>query len=286
MITAATRLVALLGNPVGHSLSPLMHNVAFRERGLDMCYLAFEVNPGDLGKTIEGLKCLGAVGANITVPFKERALLYMDRLAPEADAVGAVNTVVFEGKQAFGHNTDINGVRETLRLFRVSRKSALLLGAGGAARAAACALGKEGWDRIWVSNRHHKRAEQLADDLARICNTPFAGAIPWGERPAEPCSLVVNATSLGLERAEWPEGLPEKILSDETVEGVLDLVYTPGARTPFVEAAIKRGIPAVGGEEVLLRQGASAFGLFTGMEAPVERMRSSMKDWTARHGRG
>jgi shikimate dehydrogenase len=286
MITAATRLVALLGNPVGHSLSPVMHNAAFKETGLDMRYLAFEVNPGDLGKALEGLKCLGAVGANITVPFKERALLYMDRLAPEADAVGAVNTVVFEGKHAFGHNTDIDGVRETLRLFRVSRKSALLLGAGGAARAAACALGKEGWDPIWVSNRHHKRAEQLADDLARICRTPFAGAIPWGERPPEPCPLVVNATSLGLGEAEWPEGLPGKFLSDGTVEGVLDLVYTPGAVTPLVEAAVKRGIPAVGGEEVLLRQGASAFSLFTGMEAPVDRMRSSMRGWTARNGRG
>jgi shikimate dehydrogenase len=286
MITAATRLVALLGNPVGHSLSPVMHNAAFGERGIDMCYLAFEVNIQELGKAIEGLKCLGAVGANITVPFKERALLYMDSLDPEADAVGAVNTVVFEGKHAFGHNTDIKGVQETLRLFRVSRKTALLLGAGGAARAAACALGKDGWDRIWVSNRHHKRAEQLVDDLARICNTPFAGAIPWGERPPEPCPLVVNATSLGLDGAEWPEGLPEKILSDANVEGVLDLVYTPGAATPLVEVAIKRGIPAVGGEEVLLRQGAAAFSLFTGMEAPVERMRDSMKDRTTRNERG
>jgi shikimate dehydrogenase len=97
---------------------------------------------------------------------------------------------------------------------------------------------------------------------------------------------VVNATSLGLDGAEWPEGLPEKILSDGNVEGVLDLVYTPGAETPLVEAAIKRGIPAVGGEEVLLRQGAAAFSLFTGMEAPVEKMRDSMKDWTTRSERG
>lgn len=286
MITAATRLVALLGNPVGHSLSPVMQNAAFREAGIDMRYLAFEVDPQDLGKVIEGLKCLGAVGANITVPFKERALLYMDRLAPEADAVGAVNTIVFEGKRSFGHNTDIDGIRGALRMFRVSRKSALLLGAGGAARAAACALGKEGWGPIWVSNRHLKRAEQLADDLARICNTPFAGASPWGQRPSEPYSLLVNATSLGLDGVEWPEGLPEKILSDENVEGVLDLVYTPGAVTPLVEAAIKQGISAVGGEEVLLRQGAAAFNLFTGLDAPVVRMRSSMSDQTVRNGRG
>ncbi len=286
MITAATRLVALLGNPVGHSLSPVMHNAAFEKTGLDMRYLAFEVNPADLGKAIEGLKCLGVVGANITVPFKERALLYMDRLFPEADAVGAVNTVVFEGQRAFGHNTDIDGVRETLRLFRVSRKQALLLGAGGAARAAACALGKEGWERIWVSNRNHKRAEQLADDLARICKTPFAGVIPWDERPPEPCPLVVNATSLGLAGAEWPEGLPEKILSDGAVEGVLDLVYRPGATTPLVEAAANRGIHALGGEEVLLRQGAAAFNLFTGVDAPVEEMRRSMRGWAGRNGRG
>ncbi len=285
MIGAGTRLVALLGNPVGHSLSPVMHNAAFRETGLDMCYLAFEVIPGDLGKALEGLKCLGAVGANITVPFKERALLYMDRLAPLADAVGAVNTIVFEGKRAFGHNTDIDGIGETLRLFRVPKEPVLLLGAGGAARAAACALGKEGCGPIWVSNRNFKRAEQLAEDLARICKTPFAGAVPWGERPPEPCPLVVNATSLGLKGTDWPEGLPEKILSGEDVEGVLDLVYRPGAVTPLVEAAQKRGIAAIGGEEVLLRQGAAAFTLFTGVDAPVEKMRRSMREWSMRNGR-
>lgn len=277
MTGASTRLACLLGNPVGHSLSPAMHNAAFRHLGLDINYMAFRVEPECLVQALQGLKALGCIGANVTVPYKEEAFSLVDWLDPSVRELGVVNTVVFRGGAACGYNTDVAGVRGAIRLLAPKEKSALLLGAGGAGRAAALVLAREGFSPLRISNRDEGRARRLAEDMAAIVGRPVAEVIPWGEVPRTAPGLLVNATSLGLAANPWPEELLDRYLTSVGQGRVLDLVYSPRGETPLVEAARAKGLEAQGGEEVLLRQGAEAFRLFTGVEAPLEVMRTALR---------
>ena len=173
-VTASTGLVAVLGHPVAHSLSPRMHNAAFRAQGVDMVYLAFDVHPERLGAAVDGLRALGLRGANVTVPHKERVILLLDEVEPLAARLGAVNTIVNEDGRLMGHNTDVAGFREALRTVRPEGARGLrclVAGAGGAARAVVAALIEDGAARIWVYNRTHARAVSL-------CETARTGASP------------------------------------------------------------------------------------------------------------
>ncbi len=276
MIGAATGLICLLGNPVGHSLSPIMHNAAFIHLGLDMRYMAFCVERGRFPEALRGLKAMGCLGINVTVPYKEEAFLLSERLDPSALETGSVNTVIFRDGVTFGCNTDLIGVRDAVYLLAPDQKSALLLGAGGAGRAAALALAREGFSPLGISNRNTERSVRLVNDLASIIGHPVAEVIPWGETMSAPPGVLVNATSLGLDGTPWPEGLLKKYLAGMDSGKVLDLVYTSHGETPLVGAARAKYLDAQGGEEVLLRQGAEAFRLFTGHEAPLEVMRRAL----------
>ncbi len=277
MTGASTGLVCLLGNPVKHSLSPAMHNAAFRYLGMDMNYMAFRVEPQGLIQALQGLKALGCRGANVTVPYKEETFSLADWLDPSARELGAVNTLVFRNGATCGYNTDVAGVDQAIRLLAPAGRRALLLGAGGAARAAALVLARGGFASLTITNRTGGRAERLAADLEAIVGRPVGEVVPWGEVPEKAPDLVVNATSLGLDANPWPEDLLDGYLAS-TVQGkVLDLVYSPVGETPLVVAARSRGMEARGGEEVLLYQGAEAFSLFTGKDAPVDVMRSALE---------
>ena len=276
MIDAETKLVALLGDPVEHSLSPAMHNAAFCKMGLNMVYLACRVRREELKSALAGLRSLGALGCNITVPHKQAVLDLLDEVADEAKAIGAVNTVIFKGRKAFGYNTDVLAIDEILGSLSPDRKEAFLLGAGGVARASAYALGKRGFKRVWVSNRNKERGVALVKEMNKIFpKRPFE-YISWGKVPASSCKLLVNATSLGMSSVPWPEGLLNHLLGPWEFQEVLDLVYIPGSRTQLVEKAKKMGLRHIGGEEVLLRQGVWAFQLFTGMKPEVEVMRRAL----------
>lgn len=279
MITPKTRLIGILGNPVSHSLSPAMQNAALRKLDFDARYLAFPVERKKLREALEGLKALGAIGTNVTIPFKEEAFLLMDQADPEAKILGAVNTVVFRDGLAIGHNTDIYGTSKALEALAPKVPSALLLGAGGAGRGAALALVRAGYSPIYVANRNRERAEKLALDLGEAAGAGTIRVLPWGTPPPEPFGVLVNTTSLGLGDNLWPYETLDLYLS-AGIEGkmkVLDVVYGAHGETQLTVEAWKRDIPAIDGTEALLHQGAASFRLYTGLQAPVDVMRRALR---------
>lgn len=272
-ITAATRLVALLGHPVGHSLSPRLHNAAFKGQGLNMVYLAFDVEPAELPAAVAGLRALGVVGANITVPYKETILPLLDRVDPVAGRIGAVNTVVNQGGMLIGHNTDIAGFRETLRRLLpggAAGHTCLVVGAGGAARAVLAALIEEGAATVLVCNRTLERAVHLCQ-AAGTWGQTHCQVLPVGEieEGVHRADILVNATPVGLPGMVKNFTIPVDRLDSRHV--LVDLVYGEEI-TSLVQAAQARGARAVDGRIMLVLQAACSYQLWTGCKPPVEVM--------------
>lgn len=261
------RVVALLGSPVARSLSPRMQNAAFDAAGVAASYHALDVDAADLLPLARALARSGALGANVTVPHKEAALALCDELDTSARAAGAVNTLVFTQGRIVGHNTDGAGAIDALRDAGVSvaGMECLVLGAGGAARGIAVAL-RDAGARVTVTNRTLERARALANDIG-------ARWLPWAEREkALPhVALLVNATTLGASDDALPIDATRL-----TAQVVLDAVYRPGG-TPLVQAARARGLLAISGEAMLLHQGARAFRIWTGRDAPIAIMRAALE---------
>jgi shikimate dehydrogenase len=250
-------LAGVLGFPVGHSRSPVMMNAAFVALGLDWRYVALPVPPERFDETVRALPGSGYRGANVTIPHKRAAHDLADELSDAAGEIGAVNTLTFsEDGRIAGDNTDAGGLLDALGAPLPA--TALVLGAGGAARAAVWALAGSGVE-VTVWNRTPERAAELAADLG----------VTHSERPA-PAELLVNATSVGLRPTDSLDGLP---LVDASV--VVDLVYG-SAQTPFARWAEERGARLVDGLEVLVRQGARSLQLWTGEEPPVDAMRRAV----------
>lgn len=276
MIDANTSLIALLGNPIGHSLSPRMHMAAISHLGLNICYLAFCVPESRFESAFCGLEALGAMGANVTIPFKERAFALVDHSDISAEATGAVNTIVFAENGSVGYNTDVIGIKEALKSLGHTSGSALLLGAGGASRAALHVLAESGFSPIWIVNRSEDRVQKLIKGLKKRLPDAEIEVLPFGNFPPSP-SVVINATSLGLQGNPYPEGFVDSLLGAADCAKVLDLVYSPHGATPLVDAARRRGMAAIDGIEVLLHQGAAAFELFTKEKAPLDVMRRAIE---------
>jgi shikimate dehydrogenase len=250
-------LAGVLGFPVGHSRSPAMMNAAFRQLGLDWRYFRLPLPPERFEEAARALPGSGYRGANVTIPHKLAAHALADELSDPARAIGAVNTLTFrEDGGIAGDNTDAGGLLDAIG--EPVSGTALVLGAGGAARAAAWALAQAGAE-VTVWSRTSERAAELAADLG----------VGHSERPG-PSELLVNATSVGLRAGDTLEGLP---LVDARV--VVDLVYSADP-TPVVQWAEERGVRVVEGLEVLVRQGARSLALWTGEEPPVEVMRRAV----------
>jgi len=259
MPSAATRLIALLGDPVAHSASPQIHAAAFAATGVDLAYLAFRVPRERLGAAVHGLGALGAAGANVTVPHKQAVLALADEIGEEAREVGAANTLTWTASGVRADNTDAPGLARVLAEEVGLRPGdpVVLFGAGGAALAAAVALGRAG-ARVEVVAR---RAEAAAAVARRVAG---CGGEPG---PAPHPRLVVNATPLGLHG----ETLPERFLDLRPGQVALDLLYGPGP-TPFLRAARAAGAAAVDGRGLLVAQAALSFERWTGVPAPVAVM--------------
>lgn len=283
-IEASTRLVALIGNPVAHSLSPTIHNAAFREHGLDYAYVAMKVEDEDVPAAIAGLRALQLVGVNVTAPHKQAVIPELDVLSAQARAVGAVNTIVrkMDGDRVTmeGDNTDVAGFLAPLLEFaeRVRGASMTILGSGGAARAVAYAmLTAFHPERLTLAARTVTNAERLAADLAGFDETSALRVEPIHDCRAalRTSRLIVNTTPVGThpnaERTPW-----EYAGDFNEDQVVYDLVYNP-KHTRLLREASDQGAMTIDGLEMLLGQAAAAYALFTGREMPTNVVREALR---------
>lgn len=264
MLSGKTMLAGVIGHPVTHSLSPRLHGFWLYQKAIDGAYLPLSVHPDDLGEVLKALPKMGFRGVNLTLPHKELAVSMVDSLDSVSKAAGAVNTIVFEDGKAQGFNTDVYGFIQNLKTSVMGlgayKEHALILGAGGAARAACVALKEEGWKKISVTNRTRERAEALKAAL------PYLHVVPWEAREAlASVTLLVNATSLGMKGKESLEVSLEKLPTSALVH---DIVYNP-LMTPLLKAAGARGNPVVDGIGMLLWQAKPAFEKWFGAEVEV-----------------
>jgi shikimate dehydrogenase len=271
-----TRRVVLIGHPVAHSLSGAMQQAAFDAVGIDARYELWDRTALQLADAIAEVRDDAFLGANVTIPHKERVVPMIDRTTEEAQATGAINTLTREGRRLVGHNTDVAGFAAALdRLVGRQRmpRHAVVLGAGGGARAVVFGLIREGFQRVVVFNRHLHRAEGLVRHFARSAAHMELRAMPWHESIIESelakAKILVNATSIGLHRDETP--IPGSIIPGDLL--VLDLIYR---RTRFLREAEAAGCSVMDGETMLLHQGAAAFSLWTGQPAPIDVMSAAL----------
>ncbi|MFB6121181.1 MAG: shikimate dehydrogenase [Halobacteriaceae archaeon] len=258
----------LVGNPVGHSLSPPMHEAAYDELGMDARYVTFEPDPTDLDAAVEGASALGVAGLNVTIPFKQDVLDLVDP-AEQAARIGAVNTVDFSTSPPTGYNTDAAGARRALEHHGVSPGDCetVLVGAGGAARAIAVMLADAG-ATVHIANRTPERAERLAADV----DATGYDLAALDELVTE-ADLLVNATSVGMEEDRSP--VPADALHADLT--VMDAVYTP-LETRLLRDAAAAGADTVDGAWMLLYQGVEAFERWTGRDAPVSAMNAALRE--------
>ncbi len=277
--TATTRPVFLLGWPARHSLSPVLHNAAFRADGLDLVYLAAPVPPDRVREVVGALAAMDAVGANVTVPHKRAVLPACDYLTDEAQLIGAVNTLHLTDEGLIGDNTDARGLIRALErdVDQVTGAGFVLLGTGGAARAAAVAIGRLGGD-LHVVGRRRDAARDIAD-LARRAGSANAEVVVLGSADEATLAtatatarVVVNATPLGMAGEELPAGFHHL----EPGQVAYDLVYEP-AETPFLAAARARGAAAHNGLAMLLGQAAVSYEQWTARPAPLQVMRAAVE---------
>ena len=271
-----TKRVVLIGHPVAHSLSGAMQQAAFDALKVDARYEVWDRPPIELPDAVEELRGDDFLGANITIPHKERVVPMIDRSTEEATATGAVNTITREGRRLVGHNTDVAGFDVALdRLIGRQKmpKSAVVLGAGGGARAIVYGLIRAAFQRVVVFNRHLHRAEGLVRHFGRSAAHMELRAMPWHESIIESeiakTKVLINATSIGLTSDATP--VPTEVLLPELL--VLDLVYR---RTRLLRDAEAAGCTTMDGELMLLHQGAASFTLWTGQPAPLELMADAL----------
>jgi shikimate dehydrogenase len=273
-----TKRVVLIGHPVAHSLSGAMQQAAFDSLGIDATYELWDRTPMALAETIAELRGDDFLGANVTIPHKERVVPLVDKHTEEAGATGAVNTITREGKRLVGHNTDVPGFRVALDSLVGKQKmprTAVVLGAGGGARAVVHGLITEGFQRVIVFNRHLHRGEGLVKHFGRTAAHMELRAMPWHESIIEAelakAKVLINATSIGLTADVSP--IPASTLHGELL--VLDLIYS---NTRLLQDAVAAGCATADGELMLLHQGAAAFTLWTGVPAPLDLMQAKLAE--------
>lgn len=278
MITSETKLYALIGYPVGHSLSPVMQNAALEKAGVDAVYLALKISPPMLRSAVTGFRAVGLAGFNVTIPHKVAVMRFLDGLDSSAANLGAVNTVTNREGRLIGHNTDGAGALAALQGAGVDPKglNAVILGAGGAARAIAFSLAPK-VESLIILNRTGTKASRLGKDVEKVAEAKVKGMRLTPENLQESLAsadLMVNATSVGMSpRTE--ESLVERCFLHSDL-AVFDIVYNP-LRTQLIRDAETMGARTVGGLSMLVHQGALAFELWTRKKAPIQVMREALE---------
>lgn len=277
------KLYGIFGHPLSHTLSPAMHEAAFQKLGIDANYIVLELIPAAFKKLMGQSSRLSLSGFNVTVPYKETVMKYLDRVRPEARAIGAVNTVFKQGTRWIGTNTDMEGFLMALMRdggFRPAGKKAVILGAGGAARAVVYGLSREGIREVLIADCFPEKARKIANDMRRLFKRVgyrpvMAGTLEVKEA-LQKADVIINATPLGLKPHD-PQVVPESWISGDDGKKAffMDLIYNP-AVTPFLRVAKRKGHKTLNGLGMLLYQGARAWEYWTGRKAPVNVMRQAL----------
>ena len=270
-INGKTKIIGIIGKNTENSLSPLIHNQIILKYSLNFCYLPFKVTENDLSQAIQGIRALSIKGVNVTFPYKEKVIEFLDEVEESAQRIGAVNTIVNNKGILTGYNTDIIGLKKSLQedgKFSIKKKKAVILGAGGAARAVVYALLEEEIEEICIFNRTLEKAKKIKQNLSsffpksRIIVFPLEGEDLKDK--IEKAHLLVNATSLGMPPRVDNTPLPdEKLFHPDLL--VYDLIYHP-VRTLFLRQAEKARAKIINGLPMLVYQGIESFHLWTGLK--------------------
>lgn len=284
MITGKTKILGVIGHPVEHSLSPLMHNAALTNLGLDYVYLPFAIAPENLTTAIAGFASIGVVGFSITIPHKQAILPLLSEISPIAQAIGAVNTVVNKGNKWLGTNTDVEGFIAPLQTTYHqdwSQKKAVILGNGGAARAVVAGCIQLGLAEIHVVGRNLQKLQVFEQSWQ---NSPFADKFQvheWTELPnlLHQANLLVNTTPIGMYPYVEQSPLSSQEMGYLPGDAIAyDLIYIPKP-TKFLHLAQKQGIVTIDGLEMLVQQGAAALKIWLQEETvPVTQMRQALQN--------
>lgn len=273
-IKGSTRIAVVIGHPIKHSLSPVMHNIAFERLGLDICYIAIDVDPEGIEYFIKGLRYTNIIGVNVTIPHKTSVIPYLDKLSEEAKILGAVNTIKITKEKLIGYNTDVYGFEKCLEGIDVPKCSALLIGAGGAGKAVAYTLCKLNVKNLYITNRTEEKAKQLIQFMNSIFNRKIK-FIPFDQLDSlETMDIIVNATPLGMEGMKEELDIPSSIIGKHTT--AIDLVYNPPI-TGFLKKASSLGARTLNGIKMLVYQGAASFKIWTELDPPVDVMEEAVR---------
>ena len=286
-IDSKTRLITLLGYPLGHSLSPLIHNSALEAQHVNMVYLCMPVPAEHFSEAVEGLSRVGWVGSNVTIPHKQQAFELADELSERARAVGAVNTLVLSHKEGlerphlYGDNTDIKGFSDTLIEYQaqIRGNDVVVLGSGGSARAIVYAVLSDYQPRhLTIAARSVKKAELLVSAMSQYDTRGSLRIveIKHSEKYVRGCTLLVNTTPVGMHPHVHFSPL-ENVAWLDDVEIVYDLIYNP-QKTELLSEAEKRGAVVIGGLEMLIRQAAASYVQWTGQEMPLDLVRNVVQE--------
>lgn len=264
---------AVIGDPIDHSLSPNIHNAAFRELGLDCTYIAYRIPKGELAAGIEALKKIRISGFNVTTPHKVGMVKFLDSVNEDCSIIGATNTVTNDNGKLIGYNTDMDGFLDPLKRRNINIKdfNVLLIGAGGAARAITAGFAKEKAKKITIANRTLQNANILAQFAHKIGIDANTITLDQVGESASNYNIIVNATTIGLNNE--PSPISTKTINENSL--VYDIVYKP-INTDLIKQSKKNGATIVYGYEMLLGQASLAFKIWHGVDAPFEAMKKSI----------
>lgn len=276
-ISGHTRVLCVIGYPIEHSMSPIMHNAVIRELKLNYIYLAFKVSPNNLNLAVKGFRAFNIKGINVTLPFKQKIMNYLDDIDPIAQKIGAVNAIKNDNGNLSGRNTDAEAAKNALinAGYTTSGKNLLILGAGGAARALTYILAED-INKIIIANRTEKRAIKLAKELKKNFSIKVEGkgnSISVLKEESKKADILINTTPVGMYPSVEKSPIPAEFLHKDLI--VYDIVYNP-LETKLMKDATKIGCNTIGGLDMLVNQGALAFEWWTNKKPNIDLMKNKI----------
>ncbi|MFX0010496.1 MAG: shikimate dehydrogenase [Candidatus Hermodarchaeota archaeon] len=280
LINSETKILGVIGHPISHSMSPIMHNTALQDLNLNYIYLAFDIKPENLKGAVKSIGALNIKGVNITIPHKEKTIQYLDELDELSKKIEAVNCIKNENGKLIGKNTDAQGARTALMEsgFKLKNKKVIIIGAGGAAKAVSYSLGEE-LEQLLIFNRTKSRAIQLAKDLAEKVNIKVTGKeLKEGllRKELQSTDLLINTTPIGMYPNINASPIPLELIHDQLF--VFDIIYNP-LETKMIKYAKEVGCKFLGGLEMLVNQGALAFEWWTEKVPNKNLMKNIVKEY-------